>query len=46
MSHEATDDFVPDRERVADADAEVPVIDVRAFVARRQGSAPCRLWRR
>jgi hypothetical protein len=30
MSHEASDDFAPDRDRVADADAAVP--DIAPFV--------------
>ena len=39
MSAEATDDFTPDRDRVADAGAEVPVIDISAFS---QGDAAAR----
>src|SRR5262245_58109554 len=31
MSQPASDDFVPDRQRVADADAVVPVIDIAGF---------------
>ncbi len=32
MAYETSDDFKPDRERVADADAAVPVIDIAPFV--------------
>ena len=32
MSYEANDNFTPDRDRVADADAAVPVIDIAPFV--------------
>jgi hypothetical protein len=32
MSHEAIDDFAPDRDRVADADPVVPTIDIAPFV--------------
>ena len=32
MSHEASDDFAPDRDRVADADPAVPIIDIAPFV--------------
>jgi hypothetical protein len=32
MSHEASDDFAADRDRVADADAAVPIIDIAPFV--------------
>jgi len=32
MSHQASDDFIPDRDRVADADAAVPIIDIAPFV--------------
>ena len=32
MSHQATDDFTPDRERAADSDAVVPVIDIAPFL--------------
>jgi isopenicillin N synthase-like dioxygenase len=32
MSHQANDDFTPDRDRVADADAAVPIIDIAPFV--------------
>ena len=32
MAYETTDDFKPDRDRVADADAAVPVIDIAPFV--------------
>ena len=32
MSYEPTDDFAPARERVADAAAVVPVIDIAPFV--------------
>lgn len=32
MSHEASDDFATDRDRVADADAAVPIIDIAPFV--------------
>jgi isopenicillin N synthase-like dioxygenase len=32
MSHQANDDFIPDRDRVADADAAVPIIDIAPFV--------------
>jgi hypothetical protein len=32
MSHQANDDFTPDRDRVADADDAVPVIDIVPFV--------------
>ena len=32
MSHEASDDFAADRDRVADADAAVPMIDIAPFV--------------
>ena len=32
MSHEASDDFAPDRDRVLDADAAVPIIDIAPFV--------------
>ena len=31
MSQEATEDFTPERDRVADAGAEVPVIDISPF---------------
>jgi isopenicillin N synthase-like dioxygenase len=31
MSHERLDDFTPERDRVADADASVPVIDLAPF---------------
>src|SRR5215207_4190032 len=31
MSQETLDDFTPDRDRVADADASVPVIDIAPF---------------
>ena len=31
MSQPVSDDFVPDRKRVADADAVVPVIDIAPF---------------
>ena len=31
MSQPAADDFVPDRKRVADANAVVPVIDIAGF---------------
>jgi isopenicillin N synthase-like dioxygenase len=31
MSYEANDNFTPDRDRVADADAKVPVIDIAPF---------------
>jgi isopenicillin N synthase-like dioxygenase len=31
MLQQATDNFAPDRERVADADASVPIIDIAAF---------------
>jgi isopenicillin N synthase-like dioxygenase len=33
MSQAGNDDFAPDRDRVADADAIVPVIDIAAFAA-------------
>jgi isopenicillin N synthase-like dioxygenase len=33
MSQSAADDFVPDRNRVADADAVVPVIDISGFAS-------------
>jgi isopenicillin N synthase-like dioxygenase len=33
MSQPAADDFIPDRKRVADADAVVPVIDIAGFAA-------------
>jgi len=32
MSYEANDNFTPNRERVADADAAVPIIDIAPFV--------------
>ena len=32
MSHQASDDFTPDRNRVADADAAVPIVDIAPFV--------------
>ena len=32
MSHEASDDFAPDRDRVADTDAAVAIIDIAPFV--------------
>src|SRR5262249_18623631 len=32
MPHEANDYFTPDRDRVADADAAVPIIDIAPFV--------------
>ena len=32
MSHEASDDFAPDRDRVADADAAAPIVDIAPFV--------------
>ena len=31
MLQQANDDFTPDRERAADADASVPIIDIAAF---------------
>ena len=34
MSQPAADDFVPDRKRVADANAVVPVIDIAGFARR------------
>lgn len=32
MSHQASDDFAPDRDRVADADAAVAIFDIAPFV--------------
>lgn len=32
MSHQASDDFAPDRGRVADMDAAVAIIDIAPFV--------------
>ena len=32
MSHGASDDFAPDRHRVADTDSAVPRIDIAPFV--------------
>jgi hypothetical protein len=32
MSHQASDNFTPDRDRVADADAAAPIVDIAPFV--------------